>query len=168
MRITVFHGDIADAPAEVVCTSTNPRLSLMMGSGGSVRDRGGFEVLRECEAIVAANGGKLPPGSVHVTTAGKLPHKAAIHCVASDGTHLSSANVIQACVKNALAAADRLGARTISMPIFATGHAHFRYAQALRAMNDALRAAQTQVEEVVIVVHDEDRVDDVKNALQSV
>lgn len=154
MRVQVFEGDIADAPAEAVCTSTNARLSLMMGSGGSVRERGGFVVLRECEQILAQNGGKpFPPGSVHVTTAGTLPFKAAIHCVASDpASHLSSAAIIRACVRNALAAADRAGARTLAMPVFATGHARFRFAAALDAIAEALRDAQTEVGEVVLAV----------------
>ena len=70
MKITIFEGDITEAPAEAVCTSTNPRLSLMMGTGSSVRERGGFTVLRACEEIVAASGSHaLPVGSVHVTTA---------------------------------------------------------------------------------------------------
>lgn len=165
MRVTVFAGDIADAPAEVVCTSTNPRLSLMMGSGGSIRDRGGFEVLRACEEIVARNGGPLRAGSVHVTTAGRLPFKAAIHCVASDATHLSSANVIQACVRNALAAAGHLGARSVAMPVFATGHARLKFPVALQAMAEALRSAETSVEEAVIVVFEPDRVADAKKLL---
>jgi O-acetyl-ADP-ribose deacetylase (regulator of RNase III) len=54
MRISIFAGDICDVQAEALCTSTNPRLSLAMGTGGSIRGRGGYEILRECEAIVAA------------------------------------------------------------------------------------------------------------------
>lgn len=154
MRVRVFEGDIADAPAEAVCTSTNARLSLMMGSGGSVRERGGFVILRECEQILEQNGGKpLPPGSVHVTTAGTLPYKLAIHCVASDpASHLSSAAIIRACVRNALAAADRAGARTVAMPVFATGHARFKFAAALEAIAEGLREAEADVDEVVIAV----------------
>lgn len=160
MRITVFAGDLTDAPAEALCTSTNPRLSLMMGTGGSVRDRGGFEILRECEAILA--GKTLAPGSVVTTSAGRLPHKAIFHCVASDARHHSSAEVIRACVTNALAAADKLGCTSIAMPVFATGHAHFKFAEALKTMRDALAAAATKVEEVIVVVRDDDFADDAR------
>ena len=96
MRISIFAGDVSDAPAEALCTSTNPRLSLVMGTGASIRGRGGFEILRACKAIVKAefvrtgNHG-LSAGSVHTTTAGQLPAKAVIHCVASDAAHHSSA-----------------------------------------------------------------------------
>ena len=33
MRVTVFAGDLCDVHAEALCTSTNPRLSLAMGTG---------------------------------------------------------------------------------------------------------------------------------------
>ena len=154
---------MVDAPAEALCTSTNARLSLMMGTGGSVRDRGGFEILRECEAIL---GGKtLPPGSVVTTSAGRLPHKAIFHCVASDVHHRSSTEIVRACVTNALAAADKAGCKSVAMPVFATGHAHVKFLDALTAMRDALRAAQTNVERVVVVLFDADWADDAKRIL---
>ena len=159
LKITVFHGDITEAPAEAVCTSTNTRLTLMMGTGGAVRERGGFAVLRACEAALAKSGRtQLPPGAAIVTTAGRLPFKAAIHCVASDpSTHISSEAIIAACVRNALARADELGCASLAMPVFATGHARFAFAKAVRAMVSALRDAHTNVRDVVIAVDDADR-----------
>ena len=156
MKISIFAGDITDAPADAICTSTNPRLSLVMGTGGAVRERGGFAVLRECEAIVAANA-PLRAGSVYVTSAGALPYRKVIHCVASDANHNSSAAIIRACVSGALAAADREGIARLAMPVFATGHAHFRFREALATMGEALRSASTNVAEVVVVVDEADR-----------
>ena len=154
LNITRFDGDITEAPAEAICTSTNSRLTLMMGTGGAVRERGGFEVLGACEDVLARSGRKqMPPGSAHVTTAGKLPYRAAIHCVASDpSTHISSDAIIRACVRNALVRADELQVRTVAMPVFATGHARFRFDRALEVMREALESAATNVESVVIVV----------------
>lgn len=154
MDVSIFVGDIADAPADAICTSTNPRLSLMMGTGASVRERGGFEVLRACEAIVDGRG-PLPAGSVHVTTAGSLPYKAAVHCVASDRSHLTSVPIIRACVKNALAAADASGWKTLAMPVFGTGHARMKFDKAIDAMAEALRESETKVERLVVVVYEE-------------
>lgn len=166
MKTSIFAGDITDAPADAICTSTNPRLSLAMGTGGAVRERGGLAILRECEAIVAANA-PLRPGSVHVTSAGTLPYTKVIHCVASDANHNSSAAIIRLCVTNALAAADGEGIVRLAMPVFATGHAHFRYRQALAVMGEALRSASTNVAEVVIVVDEADRVEDAERAIAS-
>lgn len=161
MRVTVFAGDLADAAADALCTSTNPRLSLMMGTGAAVRARGGFEILRACEAIVA--GGSLPAGSVHVTTAGRLPHRLIIHCVASDGTHRSSPEIVAACTRNALIAARTAGCRSVAMPVFASGHARVRFDVALQTMARELRSSD--LEEVVIVVSDLERAEEAQAIL---
>ena len=165
MDISVFVGGIADAPAEAICTSTNPRLSLMMGTGASVRERGGWDVMRACQTIAGA--GRLAAGSAHATTAGAMPCKTLIHCVASDPNHLTSAPIVAACVRNALARADEAGCRSVAMPLFGTGHARMKFDQALTAMRDALHGATTNVEQVVIVVHDASRAADVKRAIAS-
>jgi O-acetyl-ADP-ribose deacetylase (regulator of RNase III) len=155
VNISIFEGDITDAPADAICTSTNPRLSLMMGTGGAVRERGGFEVLRACERIT---GGKLvPAGSAHPTTAGALPYKLAIHCVASDNTHRSSARIVAACVRNALMCAEIAGCKSIAMPVFGTGHAHLKLEQALLTILEVLGAAPSSVKNVLIAIDDAER-----------
>src|SRR5436305_12281958 len=166
MNVSIFVGDIADAPAEAICTSTNPRLSLMMGTGASVREKGGWDVMRACEALVAAHG-RLPAGSAHATTAGAMSCRTLIHCVASDASHRTSRVVIQACVKNALARAEAAGCRSIAMPLFGTGHARFKFDQALIAMREALQSAPANVHEVVIVVFDRDRAAEAERLLMA-
>ena len=161
MKLSIFIGDIADAAADAVCTSTNPRLSLMMGSGASIRMRGGPAVLRACESQP-----DLPPGAVHVTTAGKLPHKVAIHCVASDSAHRSSVSIVAACVRNALACADRAGCRSVAMPVFGTGHARLPFADAVRAMARAALETPTQVAEVKFVTNDEESAEELLTLLR--
>jgi O-acetyl-ADP-ribose deacetylase (regulator of RNase III) len=156
VSISIFVGNIADAPADVVCTSTNSRMSLKMGTGGAIRERGGFTVLRECEAIVrdqAAHTGRatLPAGTVWSTTAGTLPFRMAIHCIASNDAHQSSDDVVRSCVRRALALARAAGCRSIAMPIFGTGHAHLRFARAATAMVGEIRDAGL---DIVLVIPD--------------
>ena len=165
MKISIFAGDLCDVPAEALCTSTNPRLSLAMGTGGSVRGRGGYGILRECEAIVEA-AGKLPVGSAHRTTAGELPAKMIIHCVASDDAHRSSAGIIRDCVTNALALA--AGCESIAMPLFGTGHARFKIEDAVRVMAETLRDDAASVSRVFLVVYDADRADAAARIVRSV
>ena len=167
MKFSIYLGDIADAPAEAVCTSTNPRLSLLMGSGASVRERGGPDVLRACEALLAKQP-PLQPGSAHATTAGMLPHKIAIHCVASDAAHHSSETIVQLCVTHALALADAAGCVTVAMPVFATGHARLRFTAAARAMARAALDYATRVREVKFVTKDAERVEDLRKVLQEI
>lgn len=165
MQITVFAGDVCDVGAEAICTSTNPRLSLMMGTGAAVRGRGGSRILRQCEHVVEGElrrTGKrgLPPGSVHGTTAGDLPAKLVIHCVASDGAHRSSPDIIRRCTRSALAAADAADCTSIAMPVFGSGHAGVRIEEAVAAMAEVLRDAVTDIQRVYIVVFDRERVAD--------
>ena len=165
MRVSVFIGDIAAVNAEAICTSTNPRLTLVMGTGAAVRDRGGFSILRACEALVA--NGPLPVGSAHVTPAGDLPAKIIIHCVASDTNHRSSPAIVRACVLNALKRATEAGCRTVAMPVFATGHAHVPFKTALQTMREAFDSAATDVEEVTVVLQEADREDEARHILCS-
>lgn len=171
MKLSIFAGDIAEAPAAAICTSTNPRLSLVMGTGASVRARGGFEILRECEAIVAAESARtgrphLAPGSAWTTGAGALPAKIVIHCVASGETHRSSAEMIRACVVNALARADSAKCRSIAMPLFGTGHASFDFDSAVQVIVEALRGASTGVEQGWIVAQDEEHAQQARSAIR--
>lgn len=170
MKLSIFLGDIADAPADALCTSTNPRLSLMMGTGASVRARGGPAVLQACEALRGDR--LLPAGSVHATTAGLLPHKVLLHCVASDASHNSSEAIIRSCVIHALAGADQAGCKSIAMPVFATGHARLRYGDVVRVMALAIAEVArrseepTRVGEVTFVTNDEERVNELRAILQ--
>lgn len=163
MNFSIYLGDIADAPADAVCTSTNPRLSLMMGTGASIRARGGPAVMRACKELAPR-----APGTVHVTTAGALPHKAVIHCVASDAAHRSSVAIVRSCVVHALAAADALECATMAMPILGTGHARLRFAEAVRTMAATAFAASTRVREVKFVTNDEERVDELRTILKEI
>jgi len=173
MKFSLFAGDLCDVEAEVLCTSTNPRLSLAMGTGGAVRSRGGFGILRDCEAIVDAEfrrSGRrgLPAGSAHLTGAGSLPAKAIVHCVASDETHRSSVDIVRRCVQNALAIADVNRFASVAMPLFGAGHARLKFDRVVRVMAETLRDAATAVRHVVIVVFDDERVDDAAELIRSV
>ena len=163
MKLSIFAGDIADAPADAVCTSTNPRLSLMMGTGASIRGRGGPEILRACEAVAP-----LPPGAVHATTAGELPHKLVLHCVASDTAHRSSIAIVQSCVANALERAQAAGCSSIAMPIFGTRHAHLRFDDAVRAMAQAALATPDAVEQLIFVTNDDENAEALRTTLENV
>jgi O-acetyl-ADP-ribose deacetylase (regulator of RNase III) len=137
----------------------------MMGTGASVREKGGFEILRACEQIVAAGAEKsgskfLRVGSAHVTTAGKLPFKAVIHCVASDASHMSSPDVVRLCAKNVLIAAEGAGCGSVAMPVFATGHTRVKFDRAVRAIAEALRDTTTAVQQVTIVIPERERAEE--------
>ncbi|HEX6202266.1 MAG TPA: macro domain-containing protein [Thermoanaerobaculia bacterium] len=169
--VSLWVGDLAEAPAAAICTSTNPRLSLLGGTGGAVLLEAGPRVKREAQALLErrrqAGHEEMEVGSVHPTSAGTLPHDVILHCVASDSLHRSSPAIVRRCVEGALAAADAAGATSVAMPVFGTGHASLDFAAALGAMAESLAAAATDVEEVVVVLPDADRLPRARQALDA-
>jgi len=171
--LRVVRGDIADLVVDAICTSTNPRLSLFEGTGGAVAEKGGWEIKRECEALLEqeqerTGSAALRVGSVRVTSAGSLRARIVIHCVASDSAHRSSREIIMACVANALATARKEGCRSIAMPVFATGHAAFRFDDAVDAMGEAIRERTDGLREIVVAVMDDGKVDSVRRTLSAI
>jgi len=145
MNILLYIGDICKAPVEVICTSTNPHLELMAGTGGAVRDAGGWVIQEECNELIDAEKSKsgnkyLPMGSAWRTGAGSLPFRAVIHCVAADPFHSSTTHIIAECVQNLLREAAPLDPpiRSIAMPVFASGHVEHDFKQALESMLEIL------------------------------
>ena len=72
IRIALYIGDICCAPAEVVCSSTNPNLELIAGTRAALRMAGGHSIQEEYIVIIerekAAQGRRwLPPGSAAKT-----------------------------------------------------------------------------------------------------
>lgn len=168
MRVGLFAGDLLRAPAEAVCTSTNPELKLMVGTGGAVRTAGGWEVQEECDRLVAASGRRiLPVGSAHVTGAGRLPFRCVIHCVAIDVFHGSSAEVVAACTRSALDAAEARGLASLALPLFATGNGPLELAVSLGAIADVLLAhSGPSVQETWIAVHERHRAGEARRLLE--
>jgi O-acetyl-ADP-ribose deacetylase (regulator of RNase III) len=171
MIITIREASIADIRADALCTSTNPRLSLYEGTGGAVREKGGWAIKRACEAILEAElertgQRELRVGSVHVTTAGTLPATIVIHCVASDAFHRSSKEIIAACVSNALVRAEQRGCDSVAMPVFGTGHAAFRFESAVEAMAMAIFESSVRLDELSIALIDPERLADVRRIFE--
>ena len=145
----------------------------MMGTGAAIRERGGFDVLRACERIVEEERTRtgrtgLPVGSVHVTTAGTLAFDAVIHCVASGDAHRSSPDIIRICAQKALRTAASLGASSVALPVFGSGHARVRFDQAVRALAEGVRGAPVGIEMIVVVVPERDRAAEAEQILRDV
>lgn len=160
----------------MIGVSTNPHLELMAGTGGAVRDRGGWEIQEECKAIMEQfferTGHRyLEPGSVVMTGAGHLPYQGVMMCVAIDPFHASSVEVIGQCTRNALeiAASQRPGSRTIALPVFAAGNGQFDFSTALEAMLDAIaRHKAGAIEHCIIAAIDPVQVRMAKDLMQRI
>lgn len=161
MEAALYIGDICSAPVEVVCTSTNPHLELILGTGGAVRDQGGHSIQQECLAIITEQRARygrawIPPGSAVRTSAGKLPYRFIVHCIAIDAFHDSSEETIRSCVREALqiCATAEPPATSVAMPVLASGHGHVEFESSLHIMADELISSHSPLREVVFVVYE--------------
>ncbi len=158
LEVALFAGELVEAPAEAICTSTNPRLSLGGGTGRAVLEETGWGLKRQLEAIAEAEARRtgdeeLPVGFTCATPGGLPPHRLIVHCVASGRAHRSSPEAARRCTEGALREADRAGCGTLALPVFGTGHAGLPYDRAVQAMAEALRAARPKtVRKVYLVV----------------
>lgn len=146
LEVSLFVGEIVDAPAEAICTSTNPRLSLGGGTGRAVIEETGWELKRRLETVVeeeARRTGRdeLPVGFTYATPGGRAPHRLIIHCVACDRVHRSSAEGVYRCVTGALGHAEDARCESLALPVFGTGHARLPFDVSIRAIAEALRDA---------------------------
>lgn len=164
LEVSLFVGELTDAPAEAICTSTNPRLSMGGGTGRSVLAetgwglRGRLAELAEAEERRTGES-ELPVGFTCSTPGGQPPHRLIVHCVASDRLHHATPEAARLCAEGALREADRAGCESLALPVFGTGHADLPYDRALRAMAEALRdAAPSAVRTVLLVLLLADRV----------
>jgi O-acetyl-ADP-ribose deacetylase (regulator of RNase III) len=173
VKTNLFLGDICQVPADVICTSTNPHLDLMIGTGGAVRSAGGWGIQEECYRIIRERGNVpertfLDPGEAVMTSAGNLPYAAVIHCVAIDSFHNSTAEIIGECVSNALAEFAKLpDTASLAFPVFASGNGRFDFAASLTEICRALKEHwPAQLEQAWIVVHEDHRRKDAEMILR--
>lgn len=176
MQVSLYCGDIVRAPADVICTSTNPHLELILGTGGAVRNAGGQSIQDECRRLIdqeKQTAGKvwLEPGRAVFTGAGTLPFKGVIHCVAIDPWHDSSVDIVQQCVRNTLRIVKELWNEEpvrLGLPVLATGHGHLAFEVSLQAMVDELSGANLPARtDLVFVVYEASQVNTARSILDS-
>jgi O-acetyl-ADP-ribose deacetylase (regulator of RNase III) len=146
MRIRVFVGDVCQAPAEVLCATTNPQFNMIAGSGAQVRKRGGPDITAACLALlereeVRTGRRQLAPGSASATIAGTLDYHAIVHCVALDAWLQTNPETIETALRNAILTARGLPSRprSIAVPILGADCGKYDFALALQAIAETLR-----------------------------
>lgn len=158
MRFQLFEGEINQVDAEAVCSSSNPHLELMAGTGGALREAGGLTIQAECQAHIEAERRRtgrryLSPGSVRWTNAGTLPYRGLMHAVAIDSFHHCDAETVAACMQGVLKIGAEKCIRSLAFPIFGTGNGDMDFAEGL---NEVLRVCRAWPEsmpvELIIVV----------------
>jgi O-acetyl-ADP-ribose deacetylase (regulator of RNase III) len=121
-RIVLVEGDITRVAADAIANAANSALAGGGGVDGAIHRAGGPAIMRELDAIRAAQGG-CPTGSAVATTAGRLPAKWVFHAVGPvyrDGSH-GEPELLASCYRTCLQLAEKHGARSISFPSISTG-----------------------------------------------
>jgi O-acetyl-ADP-ribose deacetylase len=156
-RIGLVQGDITEQEVDAVVNAANS--SLMGGGGvdGAIHRKGGPAILEECKGIRAERFPQgLPTGQAVATTAGNLPARWVIHTVGPVYAKSEDRSALLAsCHVESLRVADDLGARTVAFPAISTGVYGYPVEEAAPVAVEAVRVADTRVEEVRFVLFDQ-------------
>jgi O-acetyl-ADP-ribose deacetylase (regulator of RNase III) len=129
-EITMRAGDIADEEVGAIVSSARYDMQMRSGVGDALRRRGGDAIEQE-----AMRDGERALGECVTTRAGVLRTEWILHAVSA----WDETSCVGRAMMRALAAADRLGVRTVAMPALGTGAAHVSMETCANAMASALR-----------------------------
>lgn len=133
-RIELWNGDICDLEVDAIVNAANLSLWMSTGVGGALKRAGGDSI-----EFAAVRQAPVPLGEAIVTPAGTLAAKAVIHAVSLDRHRRTSAPVIEAAVRSAMARAREIGATSIAFPALGTGVGGFPLDEAARITVDTVR-----------------------------
>jgi O-acetyl-ADP-ribose deacetylase len=157
MDLELAHGDICAFSVDAVVNAANPQLAGGGGVDGAIHEAAGPVLAQECQALRSTPEYRhgLPTGRAVETSGGNLC-RWVIHTVGPVyDPRLDQRELLRACYTNSLAVADRIGAKTVALPLISAGAHRWPRRDALEQALGALCAADTQVEKVLLVLYDE-------------
>lgn len=153
-RIVLLEGDITEQHVDAIVNAANSTLLGGGGVDGAIHRRGGPAILEECREIRATEWpGGLPTGRAVATTAGALPARWVIHTVGPVHSKREDRSaLLRSCHAESLRIADELGAGTVAFPAISTGVYGYPVDEAATVAIEAVRTADTEVDEVRFVL----------------
>ncbi|MGH7660822.1 MAG: O-acetyl-ADP-ribose deacetylase [Vulcanimicrobiaceae bacterium] len=118
MAVEIVTGDITKLDVDAIVNAANERLRGGGGVDGAIHRAAGPELLQACKQYT-----HCPTGEVRVTPGFRLPAKHVIHAVGPvwRGGNDDEDALLASAYRNALAAAEQLGADSIAFPAISTG-----------------------------------------------
>jgi O-acetyl-ADP-ribose deacetylase (regulator of RNase III) len=156
MKIDVVIGHITHADTEAIVNAANSELWMGGGVAGAIKRMGGDAVEREAMAQ-----GPIQPGEAVVTSAGSLPApiRWVIHAATMGPDLKTSEGLIRQATASALAAAQRIGAKSVGFPALGTGVGGFPMQRAAQVMMEEARRVEPSagtLERIVFILRNAD------------
>jgi len=166
-RIVLLEGDITEQDVDAVVNAANASLLGGGGVDGAIHRRGGPAILEDCKRIRATDWPEgLPTGQAVATTGGALPARWVIHTVGPVyAKERDPSALLASCHVESLRVADGLGAGTVAFPAISTGVYGYPLDEAAPVAIEAIRTADTAVQEVRFVLFGKDALSAFERAL---
>jgi O-acetyl-ADP-ribose deacetylase (regulator of RNase III) len=155
MRIELVQGDITRQEVDAIVNAANSSLLGGGGVDGMIHDMGGSSILAECRELRRTRfPDGLPTGQSVATSAGRLPATWVIHTVGPVYHELrDQGHLLRSCYTTALGVADEIGAGTVAFPLISSGIFGWPIDDAVRQALAGIRAADSGVTEVRLVLY---------------
>lgn len=157
MQISLVRGDITRERVDAIVNAANSTLLGGGGVDGAIHRAGGGQILRACEKLRRdrfVDG--LPAGQAAATIAGDLAARFVIHTVGPVWAQDQDRSATLAdCYTNSLVVADEIGAKSVAFPAISTGIYRWPLDDGARIAICAVRASDTQVQQVHFVLFSE-------------
>ena len=153
-EIVLVEGDLTTQEVDAIVNAANSTLLGGGGVDGAIHRAGGPSILAECREIRRTTfPDGLPTGQAVATGGGDLPARWVIHTVGPIyAPSADPAGELASCHTESLRVADELGARTVAFPAISTGAFGYPVREAASVAIEAVRGAETEVEEVRFVL----------------
>lgn len=133
-RIEIWNGDICELEVDAIIAPAIGSFWMSTGVAGAIKRAGGDAI-----EFAAVRQGPVEPGGAIVTTAGTLAAKAVIHAVSLDRDRRTTAPILEAAVRSAMARAREIGATSIAIPALGSGVGGFPLEEGARITVLAVR-----------------------------
>lgn len=153
MPLTLLQTDITTVKADAIVNAANTSLLGGGGVDGAIHRKGGPQILEDCMAIRARQGG-CQVGQAVSTRAGKLSAQHVIHTVGpvwNGGIH-NEEDLLSGCYKSSLVLAEQIGAQTVAFPNISTGIYRFPKAHAAQIAIASVTDYLQQNNDLIMVI----------------
>jgi O-acetyl-ADP-ribose deacetylase len=169
-ELLTIKGDITTVHTDAIVNAANSSLLGGGGVDGAIHRAGGNQILEDCKAIVAQQGG-CKTGDAVITRAGKLKAKFVIHTVGPVwvGGHSNEEKLLASCYKNSLKIAVEHNCKSVAFPAISTGVYHFpKDLAAIIAVKTTVEFIQqpSGLERILFVCFDDENFEHIQSQLK--